>query len=116
LCHAAPCGGSIDIVFQGDQQVRLLAASGAVMAAAIATASAAETGCDRYAALDRLPDRFDEILRGDFAGVGVELVVSSDGTCTCTNSPKVDRAAGKPVPKDVSWSCRAATPNDRRTD
>jgi hypothetical protein len=86
------------------------------MAAAIATADAAETGCDRYAALDRLPDRFEEIIRADFAGVGVDYIVMSDGTCTCASSPQVDRALGKAVPQNVYWSCRAATPNDRRTE
>ena len=50
------------------------------------------------------------------AGVGVDYVVMSDGTCTCASSPRVDRALGKAVPQNIYWSCRAATPNDRRTE
>jgi hypothetical protein len=97
--------------------VKLLTTSGAAVAVAIAgAASAAEPDCGRYATLERLPDSFAEIIRGDFARVGVELVVLSDGSCTCASSPRVDRALGKPVPQNVNWSCRAATPDDRRSE
>jgi hypothetical protein len=44
--------------------------SGTAAAAAIATAAgAAEQSCDRYAALQRLPDRFQEIASGDVGKV-----------------------------------------------
>jgi len=77
--------------------------------------SAAEQSCDRYATLKRLPDSFEEIASGLFAG-GLELFVLTDGTCTCDNMPAVDRKRGKPAPQNVNWSCRTSTPHERRND
>jgi hypothetical protein len=69
--------------------MRLLAISGALMAAAIVSgASAAKMGCDRYAALKWLPD----------------------------SGPAVSRALGKPAPQGVNWSCRVTEPDGRRSD
>jgi hypothetical protein len=97
--------------------VRLLGISGFAMAAAIvAVPTAAQQSCDRYAALEWLPDRFEEIARGEVAWIRIELVVLTDGTCTCVNSLKVDRALGKTAPQGVKWSCREATPDDRGSD
>ena len=96
--------------------MRLLNISKSVLAAAIAIVpSAAEQSCDRYAALKRLPDRFEEVASGVLAG-GLELFVLTDGTCTCDNTPVVDRMRGKPPPQNVNWSYRKATPDERRND
>jgi len=77
--------------------------------------SAPEQSCDRYATLKRLPDSFEEIASGLFVG-GLELFVLTDGTCTCDNMPAVDRKRGKSAPQNVNWSCRKATPDERRND
>jgi len=83
--------------------------SGTAAAAAIATAAgAAEQSCDRYAALQRLPDRFQEIASGDVGKV--EFFVLTDGSCTCDNTPAIDRTRGKPGARNVNWSCHVATP------
>jgi hypothetical protein len=95
--------------------VKLLSISTISLAAAIGAASSAvEQSCDRYAALNRLPDRFEEIASGDFGKA--ELFVLTDGTCTCDNKPAVDRVLGKPAPKDVNWLCNTATAEERRND
>ena len=75
--------------------------------------SATEQGCDRYATLKRLPDSFEEIASALFAG-GLGLFVLTDGACTCDNRPALDREWGKPAPQNVNWSCRTATPDERR--
>jgi hypothetical protein len=77
--------------------------------------SADEQSCDRHATLERLPDSFEEIASGLFAG-GLEHFVRTDGTCTCDNMPAVDRKRGKPAPQNVNWSCRTAAPDERRND
>jgi hypothetical protein len=95
--------------------VRLLGISGSAVAVAIAAAAnAADQDCDRYAALQRLPDRFEEIASSDLGKV--EFFILSDGRCTCDNAPAVNRQLGKPAPQNVSWSCRVATPDERRSD
>ena len=76
--------------------------------------SGAETGCDRYAALDNLPAAFKLIASGH--GPGWELVILADGTCVCANTPSTDRILGRPVPDKINWSCRPATVEDRRVD
>ena len=76
--------------------------------------SAAEQSCDRYATLKRLPDSFEEIASADL--IRAELFVLTDGTCTCDNGPAVDRKFGKSVPQNVNWSCRNATPDERRNN
>ena len=73
-----------------------------------------KVGCDRYAALDRLPNRFEEIASGDLGKA--EVFVFTDGTCTCDNKPAVDRRLGKPTSQTSKWSCRAATRDERRSD
>src|SRR5262245_62074407 len=75
--------------------------------------SAAEQSCDRYATLKRLPDSFEEIASAELVG-GLELFVLTDGACTCDNMPALHRKWGKPAPQDVNWSCRTATPDERR--
>jgi hypothetical protein len=95
----------------------LLGISAAATAAAIAAAaSAAAQSCDRYAALDRLPDRFEQIARCDLANIKRVLVVLTDGTCTCDNTPDVYRDLGRPAPQNVNWSCHDATSDERRSD
>ena len=95
--------------------MRLLGISGTAAAIAIAAAAnASDQDCDRYAALDRLPDRFEEIASGDFGEV--ELFILSDGKCTCANTPAVNRRLDKPAPQNVNWSCRMARPDERRSD
>jgi|SRR5712675_269811 hypothetical protein len=97
--------------------MRLLPILSIAMASAIpAPASAAEQNCDRYAVLEWLPNPFEEIARGQLAWIRIEFVVLTDGTCTCDNTPKVDRALGKPAPQNVNWVCRDATPDERRSD
>jgi homoserine kinase len=96
--------------------VRVLGISGAATVAAIAAAGAAEQNCGQYAALERLPDRFEEIGRGHLANIATELVVLTDGTCTCDSTPAVSRALRKPAPQGINWSCRVATPDERRSD
>jgi hypothetical protein len=76
--------------------------------------AAAQQRCDRYAALIRLPDAFEEIASGDL--VGAELFVLTDGVCTCDNTPAIDRWLGKRASAGINWSCRAATPDERRRD
>jgi hypothetical protein len=88
----------------------------AVATAIAAPASAAEQRCDRHAALNQIPGRFEEIARGDLSGTTMELVVLTDGTCTCDNLPAVMRELGKPAPANVNWYCRDAMPNERRSD
>ena len=92
--------------------MRLLGISAAVAIAA--AANAADQDCDRYAALQRLPDRFEEIASGDIGKV--ELFILSDGKCTCANTPAVNRRLDKPAPQNVNWSCRMARPDERRSD
>ena len=97
--------------------MRLLIIFGIAVPIAIAAlASAAEQNCDRYAANQWLPDRFEEIARGHFANIKRELVVLTDGTCTCDNAPEVHRDLGRPAPQNVNWSCHDATPDERRSD
>ena len=92
--------------------MRLLGVFSIAVTAVIATAtSAAEHNCDRYAALKRLPYRFEEIASGDLGKA--ELFVLTDRTCTCDNTPAVARMLGKPALQNVNWSCRAATPDER---
>ena len=79
----------------------------------IAPPSAAEQGCDRYATLKWLPDSFEEIASALFDG-GVELFVLTDGACTCDNMPALDRKWSQPAPQNITWSCRTATPDERR--
>jgi hypothetical protein len=93
--------------------MNLLRMSGAALAAAIAvSADAAEQKCDRYAAYERLPNRFEEIASADLVG-GAEIFVYTDLWCTCDNTPSVDRKRGKPVPQGLNWSCHEATPDER---
>ena len=95
----------------------LLGIFGVAVCTAVATpASVAEQSCDRYAVSNQLPDRFEEIARGDFARIRIEIVVLTDGTCTCANAFEVDRALGKPAPANVNWSCHDTTPDERRSD
>ena len=95
--------------------MRVLSISAIALAAAFgASPITAEQSCDRYAALNRLPDRFEEIASGDLGKV--EFFVLTDGTCTCENKPAIDRVLGRPTPKDVNWSCHIATAEERRSD
>ena len=95
--------------------MRLLGISSTAVAAVIAgTASASEQSCDRYAALDRLPDRFEEIASGDLGKA--EFFVLTDGRCTCDNTPAVNRKLGRPAIQQFNWSCHVATPDERRSD
>ena len=105
--------------------LRLLKTTLCMFAIAISAApSMAQQSCESYATLKRLPDGFMEIASaliegretGDEADprAEVELFVLTDGTCTCTNDPSVDRQLGKSVPQNVNWSCREATPDERK--
>jgi hypothetical protein len=78
-----------------------------------ATQSVADPSCESYATLKRLPDRFFEIASALLDG-DVELFIVTDGACTCTNEPAVDRELGKPVPPNVIWSCRKATADEKK--
>jgi hypothetical protein len=92
-----------------------LGISGFAMVAALAwTANAAEQNCDQYAALNRLPDSFEEIASGDLGKA--EFFVLTDRRCTCDNEPAVSRRLGKPAPQKINWSCRESTPDERRSD
>jgi len=105
-----------------DMKMKILtAALSAVMLSAtdvsaqfqITPPSADEQACDRHATLKRLPDSFEEIASALFAD-GLELFVLTDGACTCDSMPALNRKWGKPAPQNVNWSCRAATPEERR--
>jgi hypothetical protein len=96
-----------------------------VLAVAIcAAATAAEPNCESYATLKRLPDRFvmiaSALIEGRETGdeadprAEVELFILTDGACTCTNQPFIDRELGKSVPQNVNWSCRKATPDEQK--
>ena len=90
--------------------------SGALAIAVAAGACAAESNCDQYSRLDQLPDRFKEIGRGEVGGTPIEIVVATDGACTCDNAPKVARALRKPAPQGINWACREAAPDERGSD
>ena len=87
--------------------MRAIALAIFAMAASPGAVVAAEQGCDRYAALRRLPSSFEEIASADL--VKAELFVLTDGTCTCENMPAVNRKLGKPAPDGINWSCRLAS-------
>jgi hypothetical protein len=93
----------------------MLGISAAAMVTVIAgAASAVEQNCDQYGALNRLPNDFEEIASADLGKA--ELFILTDGKYTCDNRPAVDRKLGKPAPQNINWSCREATPDERRTD
>jgi hypothetical protein len=70
--------------------------------------------CDRYSTVDRLPNGFVEIASGDLGKA--ELFVLTDGSCTCSNAPFVNRRLGKSAPDKINWSCRTATDGERRSN
>jgi hypothetical protein len=105
--------------------LKLLNITLCVLAIAICAApTAAEQSCEGYATLKRLPDSFVEIASalsegreaGDEAGprATIELFILTDGACTCTNEPAVDRKLGKSVPQNINWSCRKAKPDEQK--
>jgi hypothetical protein len=86
----------------------------ALVAAIGTAANSVAPICNQYSTLNRLPDSFEEIGRGDLGYA--EVFVLSDGVCACDNTPSIDRRRGKPVLADVNWSCRAATSDERGDD
>jgi hypothetical protein len=85
-----------------------------LFAVAISVApSEAQQSCDSYATLEQLPDRFAEIASALLEG-DAEVFIMTDGACTCSNDPAVDRHFGKPAPQDINWSCRNATPDEQK--
>src|SRR5262245_901641 len=105
--------------------LRLLKTPLCLFALAISAApNMAQQSCERYATFKRLPDGFMEtasaLIEGRETGdendprTEVELFVVTNGACTCTNDPSVDRRLGKSVSQYVNWSCREATPDERK--
>jgi hypothetical protein len=105
--------------------LKLLNIALCVLAVAIfAAPTAAEQSCEGYATLKLLPDGFVEIASAPIEGresggeagprATVEFFKLTDGACTCTNEPAVDRELGKSVPQNINWSCRKATPDERK--
>jgi hypothetical protein len=70
--------------------------------------------CEQYAGLARLPGRFVEIASGDLGRL--ESFVLTDRTCTCNNTPALERAMGRSSPQTANWSCRPASAEERRSN
>jgi hypothetical protein len=91
-----------------------LTATCALSVASPAVVVAAPLHCGRYEAHVGLPARFAEIARGSLGEV--EMIVLSDGRCTCENGPAVDRFFGRAAPRGINWSCRKASAEERRSN
>jgi hypothetical protein len=92
----------------------LLTATCVLSVASPAVVLAAQANCGRYESHVGLPARFAEIARGSLGEV--EMIVLSDGRCTCENGPAVDRFFGRAPPRGLNWSCRRASAEERRSN
>jgi hypothetical protein len=83
-----------------------------IAATLLLVASNGAAPCDSYLSLDNLPDDFTEIALNTSSANFISS--RSNGSCTCSDEPRLDSLLHKPMLNGINWLCHAATSKERK--